>query len=64
MLSAAKAKVADLRAHFKNTYETARHVKGMKVGKAIVYMERVLAHEQIIPFRRYNSHVARHAQVR
>lgn len=31
----AKAKVADLRAHFKNTYETARHVKGMKVGKAI-----------------------------
>jgi large subunit ribosomal protein L17e len=27
-------------------------------------MERVIAHEQIIPFRRYNKHVARHAQVR
>jgi len=31
----AKAKVADLRVHFKNTFETANHIKGMRVPRAI-----------------------------
>lgn len=62
MIVAAKSKVADLRAHFKNTYETARAVKGMKVKKAIQYMSNVLEHKQIIPFRVHTGGIGRHAQ--
>ena len=57
---AAKAKVADLRAHFKNTYNTARAIKGLLLKKAITYMENVLEHKSIIPFRKFT--VSRHAQ--
>merc|ERR1712166_1563918 len=56
----ATCKVADLRAHYKNTYNVARAVKGMMIKKAIHYMENVLEHKQIIPFRRY--YAQRHAQ--
>ena len=58
---AAKAKVDDLRAHYKNTYETAHAVKGMKIKKAIHYYENVLEHKQIIPFRKHNGGVGRHS---
>ena len=61
---AAKCRISDLRAHYKNTYEVARAVKGWKLNKAIRYMDRVLLHEQIIPFRRYNGGIGRHAQVK
>ena len=33
------AKAKDLRVHFKNTYETAKAVKGMLVHKAQAYLE-------------------------
>ena len=42
---AAKCRIGDLRAHYKNTYEVARAVKGWKLNKAIRYMDRVLLHE-------------------
>ena len=57
---AAKAKVADLRAHFKNTYNTALAVKGLRLKKAITYMDNVLEHKAIIGFRKFT--VSRHAQ--
>jgi len=57
---AATCKVADLRAHYKNTYNTARAVKGMLIKKAIHYMENVLEHKQIIPFLKH--YAGRHAQ--
>ena len=57
---AAKAKVADLRAHFKNTYNTALAVKGLRLKKAIAYMDNVLEHKAIIGFRKFT--VSRHAQ--
>ena len=56
----ATAKVADLRAHYKNTYNVARATKGMEIKKAIHYMDNCLEHKQIIPFRRY--YAQRHAQ--
>lgn len=59
LIIAAKSRVDDLRAHFKNTYETARLVRGMKVKKAIKYMEDVLEHKQCIPYRRFTGHVGR-----
>jgi large subunit ribosomal protein L17e len=61
---AAKTRVDDLRAHFKNTYETARLVRGMKLKKAINYMEDVLEHKQCIPYRRFTGHVGRTTQAK
>jgi large subunit ribosomal protein L17e len=50
--------------HFKNTYETARVVKGMKLKKAIKYMEDVLEHKQCIPYHRFTGHVGRTTQAK
>mmetsp|Transcript_44531 Transcript_44531/g.43190 ORF Transcript_44531/g.43190 Transcript_44531/m.43190 type:complete len:93 (-) Transcript_44531:384-662(-) len=58
----AKSRVDDLRAHYKNTYNTARAVKGLRVKKAIRYMEEVLEHRQIIPFRKHTHKAGRKAQ--
>lgn len=60
----AKCRVDDLRAHYKNTYNVAKAVKGYKLNKAISYMENALKHTQIIPYRRYTGGVGRHAQVK
>jgi len=60
----AKCRISDLRAHYKNTYNVARSVKGWKLNKAIKYMDNVLEHRQIIPFRRYNGGIGRHAQAK
>jgi len=57
----AKARVADLRAHFKNTFETANACRGMKLKAAIRYMEDVLAHKQCIPFKVHTRHIGRTA---
>jgi large subunit ribosomal protein L17e len=57
----AKCRVDDLRAHFKNTYETARACKGMELFKAIAYIEDVLVKKNIIPFRRFTGGPGRHA---
>jgi len=50
-----------LRAHFKNTYETARAMKGLNLKAALVYLDNVLEHKQIIPFRKFTGGVGRHA---
>jgi len=39
-------------------------VKGLKLNKAIVYLENCAEHKQIIPFRVYTGGVGRHAQVK
>ena len=51
----------DQRVHYKNTYETARACRGLMLLKAIQYMERVLEHKSLIPFRRYTGGPGRHA---
>ena len=60
----AKARVDDLRASFKNTYETAITLKGMKLKKALKYLDQVLEHKQAIPFRRYCCGIGRTAQAK
>lgn len=57
----AKCRVDDLRAHYKNTYETARACRGMNLLKAIKYIEDVIAHKAIVPFRRYTGGPGHHA---
>jgi len=63
-VTAAKCRISDLRAHYKNTYEVARACKGLKLNNAIKYLDNVLEHKQIIPFRRYTGGIGRHAQVK
>ena len=58
---AVKSRVDDLRAHYKNTYETARACKGLNLLKAIKYIEDVVAHKSIIPFRKYTGGPGRQA---
>jgi large subunit ribosomal protein L17e len=44
-------RIDDARNHFKNTYNVVRIVKGMKLKKAMKYMEDVLLHKQCVPYR-------------
>jgi large subunit ribosomal protein L17e len=61
---AAKCKVADLRVHFKNTYNVAKAVKGRKLNPAITYLEDCAEQKQIIPYTRFTGGVGRHAQLK
>ncbi len=58
------AKAFDLRVHFKNTYETAKAIKGMLVEKAVQYLEQVLKHERCVPFTRYDGATGRTGQAK
>jgi len=57
----AMCRVDDLRSHYKNIYNVARACRGMNVLKAIAYMENVLEHKAIVPFRRYTGGPGRKA---
>ena len=59
-----QAKGSDLRTHFKNTRETAQAIKKMELGKAKKYLEDVLAHKRVIPFRRFCGGVGRTGQAK
>ena len=58
------AKAFDLRVHFKNTYETAKAIKGMLVEKAVQYLEQVLKHERCVPFTKYDGATGRTGQAK
>ncbi|KAJ1568271.1 60S ribosomal protein L17 [Cladochytrium tenue] len=60
----AHARGSYLRVHFKNTRETAQAIKGLKLKKAVEYLEAVKAHKRAVPFRRFNGGVGRTAQVK
>jgi ribosomal protein L22 len=46
-----------------NTRETAQAIKKMPIHRAVTYLKNVIAHKEIIPFRRFAGGVGRHAQV-
>lgn len=50
---AAKARGKDMRVHFKNTYEVAHAIRGMKLEKAQKYLQDVIDHKQCVPFRKH-----------
>ncbi|BFZ56018.1 60S ribosomal protein L17B [Savitreella phatthalungensis] len=58
----AKARGDYLRVHFKNTREAAQAISGLKLAKAIKYLEDVKEHKQAIPFRRFQGGIGRTAQ--
>ncbi len=55
----AKTRGSYLRVHFKNTREAAQAINGMKLKKAISYLNNVVEHKQAIPFRRFNGSIGR-----
>ena len=59
---AAKARGKDMRVHFKNTYEVADAIRGMKLEKAQHYLKDVIEHKQCIPFRKYAATAGRTCQ--
>merc|ERR1712154_327112 len=57
-----KAKGSNLRVHFKNTRETAQAIKSMPLHRATKYLKNVVAHKEIVPFRRFMGGGGRHAE--
>ena len=58
------ASAKDLRVHFKNTYETAKAIKGMLLHKAQAYLQQVLSHERCVPFTKYDGATGRTGQAK
>lgn len=58
-----KARGSYLRVHFKNTREVANTIKHMPLRRAVKFLKNVLAHKEIVPFKRFNGGVGRKAQV-
>ena len=42
-----------MRVHFKNTYEVANAIRGMNLQVAKTYLEDVLEHKRVVPFRKH-----------
>merc|ERR1712226_1733458 len=60
--TSAKAHGRDLRVHFKTSRETAMAIRGMELNRAKKYLEDVIAHKDIVPFRRFTTGPGHHAQ--
>lgn len=58
----AKACGEDLRVHFKNTRETAQAISGKNFNEAVKFLEDVIEHKAIVPFKRFRHTVGRKAQ--
>lgn len=58
----ARASGKDLRIHYKNTYETAKAVKGLTIAKAKQYLKDVLAHKRCVPYTKYFGGIGRTGQ--
>ena len=61
---ACKAAGANIRVHFKNTFEVCAAIRGNKVRDAIKYLHAVLEKKRCVPFRRFNGKVGRTAQAK
>merc|ERR1712007_21549 len=59
-----KAKGSNLRVHFKNTRETAMAIKGLSLKRAQRYLEEVIDHKDIVPFRRFTGGIGHKAQAK
>merc|ERR1719231_638478 len=60
--NAAKARGSNLRVHYKNCREVGAAIKGLKLTKAIKYLEDVREYKRAIAFRRHTGGCGRNAQ--
>jgi len=58
----ASARADNVKAHFKNTYELTRALRGMKVSRAQAYLNNVIRRKEIVPMRKHHGHIGRKAQ--
>ncbi|KAF7717166.1 60S ribosomal protein L17 [Penicillium ucsense] len=58
----ARARGSYLRVSFKNTRETAQAINGMKLQKALTYLDNVTKKSMAVPMRRYAGSTGRTAQ--
>lgn len=58
----AKTSGKDLRVHYKNTYETAKAIKGLTITKAKQYLKDVLAHRRCVPYTKHYGGIGRTGQ--
>jgi large subunit ribosomal protein L17e len=58
----ARASGKDIRVHYKNTYETAKAVKGMSIPQAKKYLNDVLAQKRCVPYTKYYGGMGRTGQ--
>merc|ERR1711935_475334 len=64
MSKCCKARGNNLRVHYKNSRETANAVKGMTIKKAQKFLQDVIAHKDIVPFRRHTGGIGHAAQAK
>lgn len=57
-----KSRGSHLRVHFKHCREITHHIKGMKVKKAMKFMDDVLAFKAVVPFVKFTGGIGRKAQ--
>merc|ERR1719499_2486385 len=57
-----KARLTNARTHYKNTRETAHAIKGLKLMRAKQFLQNVIDHKEIVPFKRHTGGIGRHAQ--
>jgi large subunit ribosomal protein L17e len=60
----ARARGSYLRVSFKNTRETAQAINGMKLQRALTFLENVTNKAEAVPFRRFASSTGRTAQAK
>ncbi|KAA8903860.1 ribosomal protein L17 [Sphaerosporella brunnea] len=58
----AKSRGSFLRVSFKNTREAAQAISGMKLTRALTFLENVKEHKEAVPMRRYAGGTGRTAQ--
>ncbi|EZF26477.1 60S ribosomal protein L17 [Trichophyton rubrum D6] len=58
----ASARGSYLRTSFKNTRETAQAINGLKLQRAVTFLENVIGHKEAVPMRRYAGGTGRCAQ--
>mmetsp|Transcript_16560 Transcript_16560/g.23249 ORF Transcript_16560/g.23249 Transcript_16560/m.23249 type:complete len:182 (-) Transcript_16560:40-585(-) len=59
---AVKARVSDLRVHYKNTLNTANFLKGKSLTKCKRFLQDVLDRKDAVPFFRHTGGIGHHAQ--
>ena len=58
----ARASGKDIRVHYKNTYETAKAIRGMTIANAKRYLNDVLAQKRCVPYTKYYGGIGRTGQ--
>ena len=61
---ACKCMGVDLRVSYKNTYETARNIKGMGLFQARKYLEDVIEKKRCVPYHKYTGCIGRTPQAK